>query len=317
MATFGIVSTKTKVSIKTEFRNFPLTFVNGMRRILLSGLPTVVVRDVQILDNTTQMPHEMMKHRMELLPINVLHTDTGIIRDTVIELRLLPQTDDSTITTDDFAVLSGRENVIMRDRDLDTPLLYLRVKKGESVHIKAKLAVELGSQVCTASMSYHIDPERAEKDKAAYIEKGGDPRVFDNFYIQKSYSIDDIGRPNWIDLAVESVGVVTPKDTLKLALTKLKADVDSWMTNALENVTHEKEANVYHIKLDQGGHTIGALLQEVMYHSKDVSFVSYDIPHPLKPAMVLRFVTEKAPELLLKNTLSTIHEYCGIVEKGL
>jgi hypothetical protein len=205
----------------------------------------------------------------------------------------------------------------MRDRDLDTPLLFLRVRKGESVHIKAKLSVEKASQVCTASMLFHVDPERAKVAKKKYVDDGGDPRVFDNFYVQKSYSIDEIGRPNWIDLKLESVGVLPPKDLMMLGVAELRKDVDSWMTNALENVTREKESGVYHIKMDQGGHTVGALVQEIMYHSKDVSFVSYDIPHAMKPTMVVRFVTEKNPDVLLKETQKAVHEYCAIVEKGL
>jgi DNA-directed RNA polymerase subunit L len=166
-------------------------------------------------------------------------------------------------------------------------------------------------------MKYHVDPERAVKDKAKYVESGGDPRVFDNFYIQKSYSIDSIGRPNWIDVAVESVGVVLPKDILKLGIVELRHLVDIWTTNALEKITHEAEKNVYNIKLDQGGHTVGALVQEVLYHSKDVSFVSYDVPHPMKPTMIVRWCSEKKPEDLLKQTQKTIHEYCQIVEKDL
>ena len=302
--------------MSSEFRNFPLTFVNGLRRVMLSQIPTVVVRDVQILENTTQMPHEMLKHRMEILPIDVLHTDSTIIRDASIQLNIQPKLEDTVVTTDDFTVESGRENVIMRDRDLKTPLLFLRLRKGEQVYVKAKLAVEKGSQVCTASMAYHIDPERAEKDKAKYVEGGGDPKVFDNFYIQKSYSIDEIGRPNWIDVSVESVGVLPPKEIMKLAVVELKQQVDSWMTNALEKITREPD-NVYNVKLDQGGHTVGALVQEVMYHTKDVNFVSYDIPHPMKPAMIVRWCSEKTPETFLKEVQKTIHEYCDIVEKGL
>jgi DNA-directed RNA polymerase subunit L len=316
MATFSVPK-KNAIHMMSEFRNFPLTFVNGMRRVMLSDIPTVVVRDVQILENTTQMPHEMLKHRMELLPIDPLHTDATIIRDATLKLRLLPQTEDSVVTTDDFVIESGRDNLIMRDRDLKSPLLFLRVRKGEQVHVKAKLAVEKGSQVCTASMAYHIDPERAEKDKKKYVENGGDPRVFDNFYIQKSYSIDEIGRPNWIDVTVESVGVLPTKDIMKLAVAEIKQQVDSWTTNALEKISHEAEKGAYNVKLDQGGHTVGALVQEVMYHSQDVTFVSYDIPHPMKPTMIVRWASSKKPEDLLKQTQKTIHEYCEIVEKGL
>jgi DNA-directed RNA polymerase subunit L len=316
MATFSVPK-KNNIHLTSEFRNFPLTFVNGMRRVMLSQIPTVVVRDVQILENTTQMPHEMLKHRMELLPIDLLHTDSTIIRDAEIRLKLEPQAEDAVITTDDFVVDSGRDNLIMRDRDLKTPLLFLRVRKGEQVYVRAKLAVEKASQVCTASMAYHVDPERAEKDKKKHVEGGGDPRVFDNFYIQKSYSIDEIGRPNWIDISVESVGVLQPKEIMKLAVAEIKQQLDSWMNNALEKITRESEKDVYNVKLDQGGHTIGALLQEVIYHSKDVSFVSYDIPHPMKPTMVVRWCGSKKPEDLLKETQKTIHEYCEIVEKGL
>jgi DNA-directed RNA polymerase subunit L len=317
MATFGIINTKSKVSMTSEFRNFPLTFVNGLRRVLLSEIPTVVIRDVQIIQNTTQMPHEMLKHRMELLPVNVQHTDSSTIKDAIVELRVLTQPESTTITTDDFVVQSGHEHLLMKDRDLNTPILFLRMKAGESVHIKGKLAVEKGSQVCTASMQYTVDPERAEIDKKKYVEAGNDPRVFDNFYIQKSYYVDERGRPNWININIETVGVLSPRDIMKLAISELKRQIDSWMNNASENITREKEENVYHIKLDQGGHTIGALMQEIIYHSDDSDFVSYDIPHPMRPTMILRFITTKKPESILKDAHKRIQEYCDIVEKGL
>lgn len=315
MAVFS-VKKKDLVRMTSEFENFPPTFSSALYRICMGSIPTVVIRDVQILENTTQMPNEMLKHRMELLPVNVVHTDSTIIREANIRLRMYPQAEDTTVTTDDFVVESGREHVLMHDRDLKTPLLFLRVRKGEQVYIKGKLAVEKGSQVCTVSRSFHIDPERAKKDKEKYVEGGGDPRVFDNFYIQKSYSIDEMGRPNWIDMSIESVGVLPPTEILKLGVVELKQQVDSWMENALEKITREP-GNVCHVKLDQGGHTVGALLQEVIYHSTDVNFVSYDIIHDMKKTMVLRWCSEKKPETLLKETQKTIHEYCEIVEKEL
>jgi DNA-directed RNA polymerase subunit L len=254
---------------------------------------------------------------MELLPIDVLHTDARIIKDCSLQLKIHGVTENIMVTTDDFEITGGRDHIIMRDRDLKTPLLFLRMRKGETVHVKGKLGLEKGSQVCTASMSFHVDPERAKVDKKKYVDDGGDPRVFDNFYIQKSYSIDEVGRPNWIDVSVETVGVLNPKDIVKLGVHEIKKQVDMWMISALEKITHESEKNVYHIKLEQGGHTVGALLQEVIYHSRDTNFVSYDIPHPLKPTMIVRWCSEKKPEEILKQTQKTIHEYCELVEKGL
>jgi DNA-directed RNA polymerase subunit L len=312
MATF--ISRGSKFLLDCEFQNFPVSFVNGLRRISLSEIPTVVVRKPEVIANTTQMPHEMITHRMELLPINVDPTDVETIRNAVIELRVGSAEKDQLLTTDDFVVSSAREHIIMKDKDLDTPLLFIKVRAGEEVHVKGSLAVELGSQVCTSSMKYHIDEERARIDREAFVKNGEDSRIFDNFYIQKSYSVDDTGRPNWIDLSIESVGVITSKQILKLAIVRFLSEIDKWMENV--KITRESEKNVYSIT-QEGTHTIGALLQEVIYRNKDTEFVSYDIPHPLRKEMVLRFSSSNKPEDVLLNAKKVIHSYCEIVSNSL
>jgi DNA-directed RNA polymerase alpha subunit len=320
MAEFNVISqSRNGFQLQADFRKFPVTFVNGLRRILLHGVPTVVIRDVQILSNTTQMPHEMLKHRMELLPVNVKPDETTLIRDANVELRILPHpTDDRLITTDDFVVESGRNHILMKDRDLDTPILFLKVRKQESVHIRGRLSIdtEVASQVCTATMSYQIDEGLAKQKREEYIATGEDVRVFDNFYRQRYYSQNELGRPDWILLAIESVGVMQSKDILKLALNILKNQVIKWIDEGMNAIGRESEANVYRITLESGGHTIGSLIQEVMYANQEVSFVSYDIPHPLRPTLVIRFCTTSRPEEVLKTAKTTISEYCDIVEKG-
>lgn len=303
-----------------EFKNYPVTFVNAIRRICLSSIPTVVIRDVQILENSSQMPHEMLKHRVEMLPVNMKPDDAAGIRDAKIELRVLPDKKDGIreITTDDFTVESNRGNILMKDRDFNEPILFLRLRPGESVHIKARLALESQgvSQVCVSTTQWHIDPEKAVEDRKKFIEAGGDPALFDNFEIQKSYSKDEKGRPNWIDLKLESIGVLTGKELLKYAVQVLRSKFQTYMKEALESISREKEENVYSITLEQGGHTLGALIQEVIYNDMNVDFVSYDIPHPLRNTMVIRFLTKKAPESILKAATEVIEEYCRVVEKA-
>ena len=302
-----------------ELRNVPVTFVNAIRRTVLSGIPTVVVRDISILENTTQLPHEMLKHRMEMLPINVLPEDSTTIRDAKLEVRILQNDKDRIVTTDDFVVESGRENLIMKDRDLNTPIIFVKLRPGEKIHIRASLAIETQnvSQVCNATTGWKVDKDQAEKSKKVYVEDGGDPRAFDNFYVQKLFHKDENGRPNWFELTVESIGVMKSKDIIKIAMAVLRKKLNDYMKEAFENIRREQDEGSYSISLEQGGHTLGALLQEVIYSDKNVKFVAYDIPHPLRNTMVLRFNTSKTPESILRTAKETIEEYCSVVEKVL
>ena len=305
--------------LTAELVHFPVGFVNAIRRILLSGIPTVVIRDVQILDNTTQMPHEMLRHRMEMLPVNVTPDESGVIKDAKIELRMPVIKEAKIVTTEDFTVESGREGILMKDPEFGTPCLFLKVRAGESIHMTGRLAVESEgvSQVETATTSWHVDPDMAKDQRKKYIQdhpedKDAD-RYFDNFLIQRCYSRDDKGRPNWFNLQIKSVGVLKARELLRLAVQILKKRVDEYVTLALKNIKHEKDEGTFSVSLDIGGHTIGVLMQEVIY-ADEVQFVSYDIPHPLKPEMVLRFNTKKSPEKVLETARKSIEEYCSLID---
>ena len=323
MATIENIRASNKgFELSCELKNFPVSFVNGIRRTLLGSIPTVVIRDVQILENTTQLPHEMLKHRVEMLPVNVLPTDASTIKDAKIELRVLPEKDKDTIrtiTTDDFVVESGREGLILKDRDFGTPHLFVRVRKGESIHVKARLSLEHEqvSQVCTATTGWHVDPELAAAARKEFVEQGNDPRIFDNSLVQRYYSRNEQGRPNWMDLSIESVGVISAKDLLKMAVQILRKKVDEYVKEALDNIQKEADEGTYNVTLEKGGHTIGYLMQEVIYSDSNVNFVAYDIPHPLRNTMVLRFNTSKKPESILKTAKDVIDEYCSVVENNL
>jgi DNA-directed RNA polymerase subunit L len=314
--------------LDTEFKNVPVAFVNGLRRILLSEIPTVVVRDVQILDNSTKMIHEMLKHRVEMLPINVRPEEAAVIRDTKIELRYLPPaTPDLTrksaveITSDDFAIDGPRQGIILKDRDLDEPLYFMRLQPSESIHVKASLAVEMKgtSQVCVATFRNHIDQELAKLDKDTYVASAGDDdteramlaKVFDNYEIQRSYARDDEGRPYWFDFALESIGVTPAKDLLKQAATIFKKKIETWCENPIQR----EEGDWYSIETEEEGHTIGALAQILIYNQK-VNYVSYRIVHPLLPKMIVRFNSKIAPEKVIEKFKTEAVGLCESILKS-
>jgi DNA-directed RNA polymerase subunit L len=299
-----------------ELKGVPPTFVNSLRRVLLSDIPTVVVRDVEILENTSQIPHEMIKHRVEMLPVNVMPTDAAVIRDAKVELRILPAPEERIIRTNDFVITSGRETLLMGDRDTGAPLLFLKLRPNETIHIKAGLSVETKtvSQVCVSTMSNKIDPEVAREERELFLEDGGEPAVFDNFYIQRCYYKDEKKRPYWFNLDVESVGIIPARELVRMAARILKQKIADYMEQALGNIARHKD-NEYSVSLQLGGHTELAPLQEVLYSDMNVNFVSYKVPHPLKPDTVLRFQTKENPESILKNAQSKLEEYCDKVEK--
>ena len=314
--------------LDTEFKNVPVAFVNGLRRILLSEIPTVVIRDVQILDNSTKMIHEMLKHRVEMLPINVRPEEAAVIRDTKIELRYLPPaTPDLTrktaveITSDDFAIDGPRPGIILKDRDLDEPLYFMRLQPTESIHVKASLAVEMKgtSQVCVATFKNHIDEEIAKLDKDTFVAPAGDDdneramlaKIFDNYEIQRSYARDDEGRPYWFDFAVESIGVTPAKDLLKQAAMIFKKKIETWCENPIQR----EEGDWYSIETEEEGHTIGALAQILIYNQK-VNYVSYRIVHPLLPKMIVRFCSKIAPEKVIEKFKTEAVALCESILKS-
>jgi len=53
-----------------EFNKADVSFVNALRRILLSEIPTVAIEMVFMLDNTSIIHDEVLAHRMGLIPIH-------------------------------------------------------------------------------------------------------------------------------------------------------------------------------------------------------------------------------------------------------
>jgi DNA-directed RNA polymerase subunit L len=307
-----------------ELKNVPVSFVNALRRILLAELPVVVPANVKILDNTTTMTHEMLKHRVEMLPVNVKPEEAAAIRDTKLTLRFMPSPDPREVLSSDFAIAGPRPDILLRDRDLDTPLFFMALKSNESVHVEATLAIAPTgmSHVCVSTFKNHIDPEVAKMDRDTMIAQAGDDpvaqreaaRLFDTFHIQRSFSRDkETGRPNWFDLSVESIGVLQAKDLVKRACELLKTKIEEWVKTPIL-----READgFFRMETEGEGFTLGQLLQEVIYLGGLADFVSRDIGHPLTPKLVLRFRTKTVqPEAVVERAKTEALTLCENVLKS-
>lgn len=309
--------------LEGEFKTVPIAFVNALRRICLSEIPTVVVSNIEILENTSSMTHEMLRHRVEMLPVNVRADETAVVRDTKIELRFMTSPDARDVLSTDFAINGPRNDILLNDRDLDTPLYFMTLKPNESLHIKASLSIVPSgvSQVCVSTFMNHIDPERAKVDKDTFVAAAGESReaqneaarVFDTFHIQRSYAINDQGRPYWFDFKLESIGVQPAKDILRTAVGILQGKITEWTKTPVQR----EENGWYRMETEGEPYTIGQLVQEILYESGLVDFVARDAGHPLVPKLIVRFHAKTVqPEAVIERFRAEASALCENVLKS-
>ena len=295
----------------------PIPFVNALRRILLAEIPTVVIRDVVIRENSSQMIHEMLKHRVEMLPVNVKASEGDVIRDTKIMVRFMPGPEAREITTDDFVANGPRNTVLLRDRDLGTPLYFLTLKPNEALHIECGLGLAMtgASQVCVSTFRNHIDENRAKVDRDSFLlsRTGEDVRIFDNHLIQRSYARDENERPNHFDFVVESIGVQSARDLVRTAVEVLKKKV----TEFVKLPVSKDESGAYVVETTTEGHTLGALAQAILYEAAGlVEYVSYRIDHPLTAKLILQFRTKGKPDAVMERFQTEALALCETVLRG-
>lgn len=310
----AIKTTNSGFTLTGELKNVPVAFVNGLRRILLAEIPAVVLTNIEIVENGTSLTHEMLRQRIEQIPVNVRPNETGVIRDTKLELNALPAPEARTLTTDDIVVSGPKKEILLHDRDLETPGFFLGLAPNQSLRIRASLGIETRGVVqCVATFKNHIDPEQADTDRKLWIENGGDPREFDNFQIQRSYARNEAGRPYWFDLTIDSIGITFASDLLKTACEVYKAKITEFASVAIERYDQGR----YRMRMPGETFTLGCLAHAILYDSGLVEWVRMPPCHPLLPELVLEFDTKVAPETVVERFKQEALALCENVLKSL
>lgn len=193
---------------------------------------------------------------------------------------------------------------------------------GQKIRLTAKATVGIGrdhirfSPVCQCSYGYTVDPDEARQeaqfDKWIQASKNKKPedlkenqalkeilwKEFKTMEVQRCYRIDPVtGEPNSFDFRIESVGVQTVQMIVKRALDNIVkkcveyASIDKDLPENLTVLKADARMKGFDFMFQKEDHTLGNLLQSYMEETmmgKDITFVGYKVPHPLRDEMVLR-----------------------------
>jgi DNA-directed RNA polymerase subunit L/DNA-directed RNA polymerase alpha subunit len=221
--------------------------------------------------------------------------------------------------------VNNKEFFHRNPKTLDTCLIALLKAKqpnqaGQKIHFIAKASVGTGrdhirySPVCQCSYGYTIDAneerqqEQFEKWIRTHKNKKLDDleeeeakvlmREFQTMEVQRCYKLNPAtGEPNSFDFVVETVGVQSVDTIVERALKNIQtkclkyAAMDKAAPESVRVQHADARMKGFDFIFQKEDHTLGNLLQSYMDENmmdKDVTFVGYKVPHPLRDEMVLR-----------------------------
>lgn len=327
--------------------------VNAIRRTILSEVETVSfdttdyqTSDLTVIKNASSLHNEFILHRLGLIPINV--TDIGGFNPDKYKFVLKKENDGTgtvDVTTADFIIKNletGKDedtsiffppNKITGDNILITILKSNPTGDGEHIHIEGKCSIGSGkdnSRFSPVSNVVFINKRDEAKAKQAFTDKINSmdskptdaelkilARKFELEDADRHFMVDENGAPNVFDFTIETVGVISPTNIMKIAIKKLVEKLNLFGRNlalALDSKPSDvsiRESDAimdgFDITLENENHTLGFLLQTHLNKLNENLFVGYMNPHPLEKKIKIRINVADINEL--KTVLETTTSY--------
>lgn len=275
---------------------------------------------------------------------DVIHNGTDYPMDvTTKDINVYKKESDGTRiqleTRDFFKPFNGEEYILLA-------VLKAQMKgslgKPEAFRFKARASVGTGKTharympVSWCGYSYTLNTDKEAIDRTFYqwvyehkkideatikadTEKEAKFRSeFETMEIQRCYKKNESGDPYSFDFVVESVGVLEPNTIVSKAFVGGERLCKSYSSEVLpENVRVEpadSRLTAYDFIFTGEDHTYGHLIQtwidENLIGKGLVTYVGYDIPHPLKDEMVVRIGVSDYSEQTARKALKDASEAC-------
>ena len=296
---------ESKNTLYFTISNINVSFANAIRRIILSDIPTVVIRtfpyeknDAEFIINTSSLNNEIIKQRLSCVPIYINDLTTEL-NDYIIEVDVNNKTDQLIyVTTADFKIKNTKTDKYLTDdaankifppnqitkQYIDLCRLkpqYSESLKGEHIKFNAKLSIgsagENGSFNVVSTCSYKNTPNKYEIDQMREQKLSELQAKYSNEedikFNLNDWALLDAKRifiPDSFDFIIKSIGVFTNYEivikSIKLIIERLKKVKELFtVPNSYINPSKITIANSFDITLINEDYTIGKILEYSLY----------------------------------------------------
>jgi DNA-directed RNA polymerase subunit L len=312
-------------SIKFTITNTNHSMANAIRRTIITDIPAVSFKTFPheenlaiIKKNTTRLNNEILRQRLECIPIHLTDPDIDIndleveidITNTGNVIRYVTTKDFQIkdLRTDKFISESVRDKIFPPDNITKDFIIFCRLRPkisneipGESIHITSKLSFQTakssGAYNVASVCAYHFTEDKLKQDDAwqvkletlTELEKNAENLLF----IEKDWRNHDAKRfykENSFDFDIESVGVFSGYELIKKACETLIMRLQAIHDKAGAGSIPIKEAEStmewgLDITLENESYTIGKVIEYLMnkkYFEEGnlLTFVGFRQAHP-------------------------------------
>ena len=282
-----------------------VSFINGIRRVILSDIPTLVFHcfphdqnDADIHTNTTRLNNEVLKQRLSCIPIHI--SDASLpYKELVVEINMKNESENTIdVTTEHFKIKNISSGKYLQEsavRKIFPPcpitgdyIVFARLRPkvstiapGEELSISAKMSLHTASEdgtfnvASTCAYKFTVDKMKQDQiwqNKLAEIssEEKADPDIL-ALLQQNWYNHEGLRyfKKDSFDFKLETIGVYTNEELVQKAceilIQKLKNIHDTIEDTGIIEKSISTIPNSVDIKLINTGYTVGKIIEYMLH----------------------------------------------------
>lgn len=301
-------------------------------------------KDIKIITNNTPLHNEFLQHRIALIPIHITPLEleswdenkyTFVINKVNNTGSLLNvysndiQVFDNETKTVDKSATSRffPPNNITKDYIL---INKINPQKNSKLHLEAKATVGTATKaasygiVSNVSIEFVVDEKAAKKELDKFITANKDKDTEENLIYQfnsiereRHYHRNKYREPNLFKFSITSESKLPCAYIFNNAIKILKDKIIQFQNSDYEIINNNM---LFSIIIKNEGHTLGNLYQSLTFNhyireninnDYKLTYVGYNIPHPLEKILLIKMKGDKL--LILDDIHSFIKSSCDYI----